>query len=480
MRWPTAPAYEDADGSIDFASLRESSRRLAGVLRHLGVPRGGRVATVLPASRLFVELFHAAQQARVTLVPLHPRLQGPELARLLTHAAPTLVVTETRRKGELGQLPGGGGVACEVIATETLAQLEASVPAAACEFVESPEASDVLTMVNTSGTTAEPKGVLLSNANFEAGALASCERLGCQPGDRWLTVMPMCHVAGLAILVRACLLGMTVVQQPRFDAKAVGSALREEGICFVSLVPTMLSMLLEDSDVAPFPSTLRAVVLGGGRLPPAVVRRGAERGLPLVATFGMTETAAQVTTSYPGDASLQPGCAGHPLPGIELRIDTPDATGLGEILVRGEQVFGAYHQAPDLTARTLSGGWLHTGDLGRLDAEGRLWVEVRRSDLVVSGGENVHPEEVEEVLKQHPAVADAGVFGITDEHWGQRVAASVVLTGVTGVDVATLQAWCRARLAAYKVPREIHFASSLPRTESGKLQRQRLQSSGSR
>jgi len=472
-RWPNVEAFEGADRTLDFATLHAQSSSLARKLLALGLRPGDRVATFATPSAGFVEILHAAQLARLTLVPLNERLQPDELARLLTHAAPAALFYEAGTEALATVVRDHRAQAALITAT-----VLATVPPSSSVLpVASPD--DVLTIVYTSGTTGAPKGVRLSNASYEAGARASTARLGCRPADRWLATMPLCHVAGLAILARAALAGMTVVPQ-HFRADLVDHALRHGHIAFVSLVPTMLAMLLDESGTVAYPASLRAVVLGGGRLPAALVARAAARGLPLIASFGMTETAAQVTSSHAGDAAAHPGSAGHPLDGVEVAIDAADPSGVGEIVVRGSQVCAGYHRAPELSAQALRDGWLHTGDLGRLDGDGRLWVEVRRSDLIVTGGENVHPEEVEQVLAAHAAVADACVYALDDEHWGQRVAAAVVPRSAAAFDADALRAWCRARLAAYKVPRDIVVVESLPRTTSGKLERHLLAAPGTR
>jgi O-succinylbenzoic acid--CoA ligase len=286
--------------------------------------------------------------------------------------------------------------------------------------------------------------------------------------------MPMCHVGGLSILVRCAVTGMTLVQHERFDPARVDRSLRQDGIGFVSLVPTMLALVLDVVDAADYPDALRAVVLGGGRLRPSLVERAGAHRMPIVATFGMTETAAQVTASRSGDAVAHPGSAGHPLDGVELSIDMPDEDGVGEIVVRAPQLCGGYFRDPERSALLYRGGSLHTGDLGRIDEQGRLWVETRRTDLIVTGGENVSPEEVEEVLTEHPRIDQAAVFGVEDPLWGQVVAAVVVPAGDRPIDAAALESWCRDRLAAYKIPRRWSVRERLPRTVSGKLQRGRL------
>jgi O-succinylbenzoic acid--CoA ligase len=295
------------------------------------------------------------------------------------------------------------------------------------------------TVIYTSGTTGRPKPVSLSHGNHLASAVASAAVLGVRPDDRWLSPLPVFHVGGLAVLLRSAVYGTTAVLRDRFDA----------GITLASLVPTQLARL-RDAGFEPQPG-LRAILLGGGPAPRPLVEWALERGLPVRLTYGMTEASSQIATAEPAAR------AATPLPGVELRVED------GEILARGPMVStGAL--APD--------GWLHTGDLGRLDAEGRLTVEGRLKNLIVTGGENVAAEEVERVLLDHPAVADVAVIGMPDPEWGEAVTAFVVLTGEATTE--ELLAHCREHLAAYKVPKRIEQVPGLPRNAAGKLLRDEL------
>ena len=305
----------------------------------------------------------------------------------------------------------------------------------------------VVTVMFTSGTTAGPKAVELTRENWLANALGSAVALGLDPEERWLCTLPLAHVGGLSILMRSAVYGTTVVLHERFDERAVLSALSDERdrITLVSLVPTMLARLL-DAGLRD-PPTLRWVLLGGGPIPAALLERAHAAGVPVAPTYGMTEACSQIATH------------GWPLPGVEVALAAD-----GEVLVRGAIV------APGAIAND---GWLHTGDLGRFDSRGRLEVVGRKADTIISGGENIAPDEVEAVLLQHPVVDDVGVWGRHDPEWGEALVATVVLRddAVTGEE---LRAWCRERLAGHKVPKEVRFAAALPRTASGKLLRREL------
>jgi o-succinylbenzoate---CoA ligase len=302
------------------------------------------------------------------------------------------------------------------------------------------------TVISTSGTTGEPKRVELTHRNHAASALAAADAVGTDPGDRWLCPLPLHHVGGLNILVRSVIHATAAVLHERFDAARVRAVLEAGDVTLVSLVPTMLARL-RDAGLRAAPG-LRAVLLGGGPVPAGLLEWTASVGLPVMPVYGMTETCSQVVAGIPGRV----------LRGAELRIS--DA---GEILVRGEMV---------ARSALAADGWLHTGDRGRLDEQGLLHVEGRIKELIVTGGENVAPLEVEQALLAHPAVADAGVAGLPDPTWGEAITAYVVLSAP--VADGELEAWSRARLEPFKVPKEIHTVGQLPRNAAGKLLRDRL------
>ena len=304
----------------------------------------------------------------------------------------------------------------------------------------------VFTVIHTSGTTGEPKPVELTFGNHAASAAASADALGVDPGDRWLCPLPLHHVGGLGVLVRCAINHTTAVLHERFDAERVKRTLDAGQVTLASLVPTML-VRLREAGLRQAPN-LRTIALGGGPIPAGLLEWADQAGIPVTPVYGMTETCSQVVAGSPG----------RPLEGVDLRIGAA-----GEILVRGPMV-AAKEMAPD--------GWLHTGDLGRLDGQGRLHVEGRLKELIVTGGENVAPLEVEQVLLDHPAVADAAVAGRPDEEWGEAIVAFVVPR--ERIDPDELRAWCRDRLQPHKVPKRIEFAEALPRTPGGKLMRGRL------
>jgi O-succinylbenzoic acid--CoA ligase len=423
-RAPEHPAIETPDQSVAYADLLARSDVAARRLAARGVTAGDRVALVLPPGLAFAEALHGCWRLGAVPVPVDPRLAAADRAARTSAAA---AIVDAR-------LDGG----------------EADAPLRGRH-----EPGAIAAVVHTSGTTAAPRPVELTFANFSASALGSAGVLGHEPGERWLSALPVAHVGGLSVLVRSAAYATTAIVHESFDAAAVAAALRDDDVTIVSLVATMLARLLDAG--LERPAVLRCALLGGGALPPPLAQRAAAAGIPIAQTYGLTEACSQVTTSAIGS----PETAGPPLPGTRVEL-APD----GEILVAGPTV------AP--SARDED-GLLHTGDLGALDASGRLTVTGRKADTIVTGGENVAPAEVEAVLASHPAVAEAAVYGRSDPEWGEKVVAAVVLRpGAMGAP-EELRAHCRGALAGFKVPKEIWFATDgLPRTPSGKLLRRAL------
>ena len=412
---------------------------------------GSRSSANHPAT---VVLLFALRRLGAALVPLNVRLAPAELRDQRDRVRPRLVLADAERRDVL---PGAQPL-------EGWARTGAApVPG------EPTDPGADWALLFTSGTTGRPKAARLTVGAFDALARASAENLLPRPGDRWLCNLPLFHVGGLCTAVRCAHDGATLVLQPRFDAATMVRAVREDGITHGSLVARTLEECL---DAGLQPGKLRGVLVGGGPVPPGLVERARSRGIPVLLTYGLSEACSQVTTEHPADADG--ATAGAPLPGLDLRI--LDAGGRpvppgeeGAIAVRGATLMRGYLDDEAATAEVLRDGWLRTGDLGRLDTRGRLTVLARRTDLILSGGENVYPAEVEAVLAAHPGVAEVAVVGRPDSRWGQVPVAVVVPRPAAVLD--DLRSWARARLAAFKVPAEVLPATRLPRTAAGKVDR---------
>ena len=425
-------ALRDAAGrELTYGELFERALPLAGALGRGGTGDAAGVicAIELPPGIEHATVAHAAMLAGRPLQTVRPGLPVAERQAALDHGDPVVVADAAWVERHSGARPR--------------------------PLPPPPPALATLSRVLTSGTSGGPRAVDLSYANHFWSATASAFNLGVDPGDRWLCCLPVDHVAGLTILIRSLIYGTGAVIHERFEADRVAVALERDGVTVVSLVATQLHRLVERGAAIDRP---RAILVGGGPVPGDLLDEALGRGANVVQTYGMTESCSQVCTLAAADAVRKRGSAGRALLGAEVEIDG------GEIVIAG----------PMLAAGAVDAdGRLRTGDLGRLDEEGFLWVEGRRDDLIVSGGENVRPEEVEDVLRAHPAVADAAVVGRPDPEWGSAVTAVVVADG-EAPGAEALREHCRARLAPFKVPKTVELAESLPRTASGKLQRRLL------
>ena len=414
---------------MDYETLEaeavSAARRLAGK----GVRRGSVVGITMPAGIEFAVALHALMKLGAVAVPLDPRLGGEERRRALGEAQPALMLESPQDlDGPEADLPLLGEI----------------------------DLAETCTRVLTSGTAGTPRPVPLTYGNHLWSAVGSAFNLGVDPADRWLCCAPVSHVSGLTILLRAAIYGTTAVVHDGFDVDRVAESLQRDGVTIVSLVTTMLTRLLDAGAAIERP---RAILVGGGPVPDEVLAEALGLGATVVQTYGLTEACSQVTTLSPSDAERKRGSAGRPLLTTHVRIEGD------EILVQGPTV------APGAADQD---GWLHTGDSGRIDAEGFLWVEGRRDDVIVTGGENVAPEEVEEVLAAHPDVIEAAVVGRPDPDWQNAVVAVVVARDGGLPEPEELRSWCASRLAPFKVPKSFEMTDELPRTGSGKLRRAAL------
>ena len=462
-----------------FAQLDADVTRAARRLHDVGVRAGDRVATLLHDGVAGALLPHVALRLGAVLVPLNVRLGDAELAWQLDDAAPRVLVADARTVARAERAGRERSALVIVSAGEVIVRDYTDAirdDDARRELRTAHDADDVLAVIYTSGTTGRPKGAMLTVGNFWWSAIGSALNLGTHADDRWLACLPLFHVGGLSIILRSAIYGITAVVHDEFNAERVNAAIDDERVTIVSVVAVMLQRMLDARGDRPYPPSLRCVLLGGGPAPRLLLDRCAALGVPVVQTYGLTETCSQLATLAPEEALRRPGSAGKALYPNELRINAVADDGAGEILVRGPVVMAGYANQPDATRAAIVDGWLHTGDIGRIDADGYLYVLDRRDDLIVTGGENVYPAEVEAAIVSHPSIAEAGVVGIADDTWGQRVVAVVRLADAAAdVDAAELASHCRERIAGYKVPREICVvAEPLPRTASGKLRRSAL------
>jgi len=450
---PRHEAVQTPAGAWSYAELYAAARRGSGELAARGARPGERVAIALSPGLAFAQALHACFLLGAVAVPIDVRSPPRERALLAEGAVVALDEPLAGAESASRKTEGEGGNGSTATAGGGTPGREHDLDA-------------VAVVIHTSGTTSAPRPVELSYGNLLWSALGSAVALGLDPRERWLCAMPVAHVGGLSILVRSAIYATTAVVHERFEVDRVLDALREQQTTLVSLVATTLAALLDAGLTAP--PSLRCALTGGGPVPASLVERARSQGVGVGLTYGLTEACSQVTTTPAASLADDGDAAGPPLFCTRLRIEeqAPAQAGVGEILLAG----------PTLARASLErDGWLRTGDVGSIDELGRLHVSGRKSDTIISGGENVAPAEVEAVLEAHPDVLEAAVLPGRDERWGEAVTAIVVARPGRVLDGEALRAHCALALAPYKVPKEVTLAAApLPRTPSGKLLRREL------
>jgi O-succinylbenzoic acid--CoA ligase len=458
-RSPEAEALAFAGRRWTYRELDVEVGRWVAALQARGLKAGDRLALLAVNHANCVFLFFALGRLGAVLAPLNARLTRAELAPLLEDISPRLTLAQ---KSLADRLPNTEPLESWADAVES--------PASLCEPLE--EAAPRVVLF-TSGTTGRPKGAVLTEGNFRASARCSAQNLGAHPAPRWLGTLPLFHVGGLAMMSRTAYDGGCLVLHERFDVHAVNQAIDTEGITHASFVATTLERVLDARGGRPVPETFRLALIGGGPVPAPLLERARAAKLLALQTYGLTEACSQVTTERPSEADGR--TAGPPLPGLEVRIIGPEGEVLGpgregDIEVRGPTVMAGYLNRPEATREALRDGWLRTRDLGMLDERGRLTVLSRRTDLIVRGGENLYPIEIETVIASHPVVQEVSVVGIADARWGEVPVAFVVLRPGHTLP-GDLDHWCRRSLAGFKVPARFVTLEALPRNAMGKVER---------
>jgi acyl-CoA synthetase (AMP-forming)/AMP-acid ligase II len=467
------------------AELFAAAGHLAQRIRASGVER----VSVLDVSSPAVPLaLFASAWAGKPFVPINYRLTGPEVDALIERVVPVLLVTDRERAKSLA---GRGGVQV-VVREDLLAEARTAGEPPAPDWSMEPE--DVAIWLFTSGTTGAPKAALLRHRHLVSYILGSVEYMSAGENDAALVSVPPYHVAGMAALLSSIYSGRRIVQLPAFSPEAWLETAERECVTNAFVVPTMLARVVEKLEASggKAPATLRALAYGGGKMPLPVIERAMRlfERTDFTNAYGLTETSSTLCVLGPGDhrdaaASESPdvrrrlSSVGKPLPGVELEIRDAEGKPVGpgergEICVRGEQVSGEYLGR---ASRVSADGWFPTNDAGSLDAGGYLFVEGRIDDVIVRGGENLSPGEIEDVLLEHPAVSDAAVVGVPDVEWGEGVAAAVVLKEGAAASAEELQDWVRKHLRSSRVPQLVRFEVELPYNETGKLLRRKVRES---
>jgi long-chain acyl-CoA synthetase len=467
------PAVRLDETILTYADLDERSARVARLVRDHGVRPGDRVAIMLPNVPEFAVTYYGVLRAGGVVVPMNPLLKEREVAYYLADSGARLIFAGSACAAAASDGAQHSQTRCLLVDDAFAGAVAGAQPAA--EVVDR-DPDDTAVILYTSGTTGRPKGAELTHANLASNVDAATDLFLAGPDDVIFGGLPLFHSFGqtcglnTAVSVGACL---TLV--PRFHPDRVLEVLARDRVTVFEGVPTMYVALLAATGRDRYDlSALRLCVSGGAALPVEVLR-GFETafGCVILEGYGLSETSPIASFNHP-DRDRKPGSIGTPIRGVEMRVvdgdggDVPDGE-VGEIAVRGPNVMKGYWRRPDATAEAIQGGWFRTGDLARVDDEGYFFIVDRKKDLIIRGGYNVYPREVEEVLYEHPAVEEAAVVGVPDAGLGEEIGAAVVLRSGANATAAELQEFVKSQVAAYKYPRRVWFLPSLPKGPTGKV-----------
>lgn len=494
--YPDKPAFIMDRTSVTFAEYNGRVNRLISALSARSIRPGDRLAILSRNSLAYFDVYGAAEKGGFIIAPLNFRLTAGELVKVLEEVQPRVLFVQAPFRHAVEAIRESLTFVDLYVATDSveasaeqgwvpLEKLLAEGTDSEPEVTIAPD--DVSYLIFTSGTTGLPRAVMLTHEGQWLNAMTIALEMALTPRDRHLATMPLYHVGGRALVLAHTLRGCTVVLHDGFDTARVLEDIEKHRITTTQVVPTMVAWMLDHPDLHRRDlSSLRLVWYASAPMPVELLRRAlAAFGPIFIQGYGQTESGPLVTTLHPDEHETEgPGAArlascGRPVPGAEVRIVGADGADLppgevGEIAVRSPFLMAGYWGKPEVSAQVLRDGWLYTGDMGKTDRDGYLYIVDRKKDMIISGGENIYPREIEEVLYQHPAVLEAAVIGVPDPVWGESVKALVVLRPGRRASAEELTAFCRERLAGYKVPKSVEFLESLPKSPSGKILKRML------
>ncbi|MES4908014.1 MULTISPECIES: long-chain fatty acid--CoA ligase [unclassified Streptomyces] len=476
---PHRTALIHGEQSTDYRTLHTRATRLAHALRARGIERGDRVAHLSPNHPAYLETLFAAGLLGAVFVPLNTRLAGPEIAYQLADSGAKALIHGPAHAGLVAGLPAGTDVRTHVEIGDAYEQALAAAPAEPIDEPVTPD--DTCLIMYTSGTTGHPKGAMLTHANVTWNAVNVLVDHDLIADERALVSAPLFHTASLNMLTLPVLLkGGTCVLTEAFDPGATLDLIERHGITFMFGVPTMFDQVARhprwpNADL----SSLRILTCGGSPVPTPLIAAYQERGLTFLQGYGMTEAAPGALFMDAEHAVGKAGSAGVPHFFSDVRVIRPDLTPVdvgetGEVVVRGPHVMSGYWGLPEETEAALTDGWFRSGDAARVDEDGYVYIVDRIKDVIISGGENIYPAEIEDLLLAHPGIAECAVIGVPDDTWGEVPRAVVVPAADTELDPDEVLTSLSGQLAKYKIPKSVVVGDKLPRTASGKILKSRV------
>jgi long-chain acyl-CoA synthetase len=474
-RYPDATALKLGDTPLTYAGLDDMTSRLAAFLAERGIEPGDRVGIMLPNVPEFAVAYYAVLRAGAVVVPMNVLLKEREVAFYLSDPEARLMFAWEQFEVEARKGAAIAGTECMVISSDGFGELLWGV--AARTAIADRAGSDTAVILYTSGTTGKPKGAELTHSNLVSNAQACLELFSMTSDDIILGALPLFHAFGqTCTLNTAVASGATLVPVPRFDAEKVLAMIERDRVTVFAGVPTMFAALLHHPARQQFDTSSLRLCISGGAAMPVEILRGFEAtfGSIILEGYGLSETSPVASFSHP-DRVRKVGSIGTPIEGVEMRVVDTSRNAVaqgdsGEIAIRGNNVMKGYWRRPEATAEAIDeDGWFYSGDIGRVDDDGYFFIVDRKKELIIRGGYNVYPREIEEVLYEHPAVREAAVIGIPHPDLGEEIGAAVALKSGAEVSVDELREFAKSRVAAYKYPRHVWFVDELPKGATGKI-----------
>jgi acyl-CoA synthetase (AMP-forming)/AMP-acid ligase II len=477
---PQLEAYVEPSANVrmDYTQMNALANRCASALTSLGVGHGDRVALLMPNCVEFCCLFYGAAKIGAVAVPLNTRLAAPELEFILSDSGSKVLIYGEAFAPVAEAIKAGKNTSCTVIdwvpvagATgslgERLEAVDANEPACECG------GSDNLFIMYTSGTTGYPKGVVHTHDSVHSAAGSNSLTGDVRYQDRILLPLPMFHVAALTTVILCAMRGITLISMPQFDPVKVWSLIVEERVSIGGAVPAILNFMRQVPEFAELDAPdFRFFITGGAPMPEALIKMYAAKNMQVMQGYALTESCGSGTVLLGEDALRKVGSAGRASMFADVRVRTDDGViserGEGEVVIKSDFLFKEYWNRPDASRAAFDNGWFRTGDIGEIDGDGYLYIRDRMKDMIISGGENIYPAEIESVIIGVPGVSEVAVIGLSDEKWGE-IACAIVVADQGQVSEQQIVEFCGTRLARYKLPKKVIFAEAIPRNPAGKI-----------